>query len=81
MVGQFKKAYLQRPFRNLGIGISIGIDVSIGTDIANKKIFLAKFLFLSFKVSYEEKIYGEVLFKYPCIPSWEFQPLFRAVIL
>ena len=43
--------------------------------------FLAKFLFLPFEVSYEENIYGEVLFKYPCTPSWEFQPLFRAVIL
>ena len=60
-------------FGNLGIGIGIGI--------AKKNFFLAKFLFLPFEVSYEENIYGEVLFKYPCTPSWEFQPLFRVVIL
>ena len=40
-----------------------------------------KFLFLPFDVSYEENIYGEVLFKYPCTPFWEFQAPFRAVIL
>ena len=73
----------KRPFGNLGTSISalaIGIDVGIGIGIA-KKIFLAKFLFLPFEVSYEENIYGEILFKYPCTPSWEFQPLFRTVIL
>ena len=73
------KGVLKRSFGNLGIGISIGIDVGIG--VTKKVFFLAKFLFLSFEVSYEEKIYSEVLFKYPCTPSWEFQPLFRAVIL
>ena len=42
---------------------------------------LAKFLFLSFEVSHEENINGEVLFKYTCTPYWKFQRLFRAVIL
>ena len=67
--------------RHRQLGINIGIDVAIGIGIAKKNFFLAKFLFLPFKVSYEENIYGEVLFKYPYTPSWEFQPLFRAVTL
>ena len=50
------------------------MDVGIGIGIAKKFFFLAKFLFLPFKVSYEENIYGEVLFKYPCTPFWEFLP-------
>ena len=62
-------------------GISIGIEGGIGIGIANKFLFLAKFLFLPFKVSYEENIYGGPLFKYPCTPSWEFLPLFKVVIL
>ena len=73
------KSMLDGPFGNLSIGI--GIDVGTVIGIVNKYFFLAKFLILPFEVSYEEKIYGEVLFKYPCTPSWEFQPLFRAVIL
>ena len=64
-----------RRFGNLGIGIGMGIG------IAKKIFFLAKFLFLPFEISYEENIYRAVLFKYPCTPTWEFQPLFRAVIL
>ena len=48
---------------------------------SKKKFFLAKFIFLPFEVFYEENIYGEVIFKYPCTPSREFQSLFRAVIL
>ena len=66
--------------RHRHLGISIGIDVGIGIGIA-KKNFYAKFLFLSFEFSYEESIFGEVLFKDPCTPSWEFQPLFRVVTL
>ena len=46
------------------LGISIGIDVGIG--IAKNLFCLAKPLFLPFEVLYEEKIYGEVLFKYTC---------------
>ena len=62
--------------------VEVNGDLEISASALQKKIFcLAKFLFLPFEVSYEENIYGEVLFKYPCTPSWEFQPLFRAVIL
>ena len=41
----------------------------------------AKSLFLHFEVLYEETIYCEVLSKYTCWSSWEFQAMFRAVIL
>ena len=67
--------------RHQHLDISIDIDVGIGIGIAKNVSFLAKFLFLTFEVSYEENMYGEVLFKYPCTPSWEFQALFRAIIL
>ena len=67
--------------RHRHLRISIGIDVGIGIGIAKKVFFLTKFLFLPFEFSYEESIYGEVLFKYPCTSSWEFQPLFRLVTL
>ena len=41
----------------------------------------AKSLFLPFEVLCEENIHGEVLFKCTCWLSWEFQAMFRAVIL
>ena len=66
--------------RHRHLGISIGIDVGIGIGIA-KKFCLANSLFLPFEVLYEENIYSGVLFKYVCWPSWEFQTMFRAVIL
>ena len=56
-----ERAIWKFPHRHLGI--SIGIDVGISIGVAN---ILVKFLFLSFKVSYEENIYCEVLFKHPC---------------
>ena len=55
--------------------------LELASALQKKKFFLTKFSFLPFEVSYEENIYGEVLFKYPCTPSWEFQPLFRVVTL
>ena len=58
--------------RHQHLGIIIGIDVGIGIGIAKKFFFLTEFLFLPFEVPYEENIYGEVLFKYPCTPSWSF---------
>ena len=71
-------------FGNLGIGISGSASaLTLASASALQKVFfcLGKFLFLSFEVSYEENIHSEVLFKYTCTNSWEFQPLFRAVIL
>ena len=55
--------------RHWHLGISIGIDVGSGIGITKKNLVLANFLFLPSEVSYKEKIYGEVLFKYPCTPS------------
>ena len=43
------------------------LDISIGIDVG---IGIAKNFFSC-----------KVLFRYPCTPSWEFQLLFRAVIL
>ena len=48
--------------RHRHLVISVGIGIGIG-----KNLFcLAKSLFLSFEVLYEESIHGGVLFKYTC---------------
>ena len=52
--------------RHRHLGISIGIDVGIGIGFTKILFCLAKSLFLPFEVLYEEKIHGEVLFKYTC---------------
>ena len=68
------------PFGNLGIGISASTSTltSASPSALQSSFFSCKVFILPFEVSY---VYGEVLFKYPSTPSWEFQPLFRAVIL
>ena len=47
------------------LGINIGTDVGFGT--AKILFCLVKSLFLSFEISYEKSIHGEVLFKYTWI--------------